>query len=96
LGREPIYITFGRDFNYTSEVNSYNLLGNQSQLIFDGTPEMVQIYDGENNPEIRPLSGNNDWTLAIDYKMVINSLTYFNSATEFVLASCYKNVNNSI
>lgn len=95
LGNEPIYVQMGRDFNYTSGVNTYDLLNNQSKLVFDGTSENVQIYNGINNANIRPLAINGDWTFAIDYKFLITN-SYIGNGNEFVLASCYQNYNNSI
>ena len=75
----------------TAGVTTTNLLGSIEQLTFTGDADAeVQIFDGNHGTlnRICPLSTNTNWTLAIDYKFIIDT-SYKNSQTsEFVLASC--------
>jgi len=84
----------GHDFEYTEGVTEVNLLGSSDKLVLDGSQEEIQIYN-----DIKPLSTNSDWTLAIDYRFLLNNVgkNQFNSATcDYVLASCYENANSAI
>ena len=97
LGNSPIMVQMGRDFEYTSGVNTYDLLNGASKLTFNSQTTDAKIFDGAHGtlPEIRPLSTNSDWTLALDYKFLLTAALY-NSGTEYVLASCYSNVDSTI
>ena len=97
LGNSPIMVQMGHDFDYTSGVNTIDLLNGSSKYIFNNSTTDAKIYDGEHGslPEIRPLSGNSDWTLAIDYKFLLTS-TLYSQGTEWTLVSCYSNVDSSI
>ena len=96
LGNDPIMIQVGHDFNYTAGVNTTNLLGSSSKFVFNGNTTDAKIYDGLHGiGEIRPLAVNDDWTLAIDYKMLLNG-TIYNRSLEWVIASCYKEANSSV
>ena len=87
----PIMIKMGHDFEYVDGVNMVNLLGSASSYTLDGTQEEIHVYNS-----IKPLSMNGDWTIAIDYKFLMDSKNSFNDTTESVLASCYQNANSSI
>lgn len=91
-----IMVPMGQQYDYPEGVNITNLLGNDDVIELDGTIGEARIYDGQSgNPDIRPLSMNSDWTLALDYKFLMDSeSSFFN--TEYVLASCYQNANSSI
>jgi hypothetical protein len=80
----------GQEFDYPEGVNITNLLGHESSLLFDGDASSAIVYNN-----ITPLSTNGDWTLALDYKFLIDDANYF-YGNEYVLASCYKNANSSI
>jgi hypothetical protein len=97
LGNDPIMVQMGHDFNYTSGVNTIDLLNGNSKYVFTSSTSDAKIYDGEHGglPEIRPLNVNSDWTLAIDYKFLLTP-TIFPSGTEWTLASCYSNVDSTI
>lgn len=96
LGNDPIFIRMGQDFDYTEGVNTIDLLNGTDQCLFTGSTTEVKIYDGAHGlEEIRPLAVNGDWTLALDYKFLHTYATYDN-AQEVVLASCYKNADNTI
>ena len=86
-----INVPMGCDFNYTEGVVTTNLLGNETELIFEGTSSDAIIYNN-----ITPLADNSDWTLAIDYKFLFNSGKVNFYGNEYVLASCYQNANSSI
>ena len=88
---EVIEVQMGQDFNYTEGVTTTNLLGSANELFFDGTSEGVRVYNS-----IKPLASNQDWTLAIDYKFLLNSQRIDFNSNEYVLASCYQNANSSI
>ena len=83
----------GYDFNYVEGVNTTDLLTNleNHQLVLDGSTADIQIYN-----DITPLATNSDWTLAIDYKILMDNISNFTNGIEFVLASCYQNANSSI
>jgi hypothetical protein len=87
----------GHEFDYTTGVNTTDLLHGASKLVFSGVDDGdVKIYDGNHGMgEIRPLSVNQDWTIALDYKFLLNS-TVLNTTREFVLASCYKNADGAV
>lgn len=90
-GAEPIAIKMGTDFYYTSGVNMTDLLNGAEKITLTGSSTRAQI---KNN--ITPLADlASDWTLAIDYKFLMDNSTY-TSGREFVLLSCYKNANSSI
>jgi len=96
LGNDPIFIRMGQDFNYETGVNTYDLLNGAESFQFSSSTTEAKIYDGAHAlGEIRPLAVNGDWTLAIDYKFLLNASVYSKGA-EFVLASCYKNANSTI
>ena len=96
LGNDPIFIRMGQDFNYETGVNTYDLLNGADSFQFSSSTTEAKIYDGAHAlGEIRPLAVNGDWTLAIDYKFLLNASVYSKGA-EFVLASCYKNANSTI
>ena len=87
----PIFIKMGQDFNYTEGVNMVDLLNGEEEIILDGTRDAVRVYNS-----ITPLAVNSDWTIAIDYKLLMDSAASFSNGQEFVLASCYQNANSSI
>lgn len=87
----PIFIQMGQDFEYTEGAVATNLLGQESEIRLDGNSDAVHVYN-----QIKPLSTNSDWTLAIDYKFLMDSETNFIAGNEFVLASCYQNANSTI
>ena len=97
LGNSPIMVKMGHDFEFTSGVNTTDLLNGASKLVFNSQTTDAKIFDGAHGtlPEIRPLSINSDWTLAIDYKFLLNQSLY-NNGNEYVLASCYSNVDSTI
>jgi len=97
LGNSPIQIQMGKDFYYTSGVNTYDLLNGTSKYVFNSSTTDAKIFDGAHGalPEIRPLSVNSDWTLAIDYKFLLTAALYSGSP-EYVLASCYNNADSTI
>ena len=88
---EPIMIRMGHDFDYTDGVTTTNLLGMQNKLIFDGTSNNIMAFNN-----IKPLSINQDWTLALDYKFLLRNAQFLRTSGEFILASCYQNANSSI
>ena len=93
----PIFINMGQDFDYQEGVSVTNLLGNESEFTFGGTTDDIHIYNGTGgHSEIRPLAINSDWTLAIDYKFLMDNVSSFNGGREFVLASCYTQVGSTI
>jgi hypothetical protein len=93
----PIFIPMGQDFNYVEGTSVINLLGTEPELTFDGSTDDVIVYNGTGtHTEVRPLATNSDWTLAIDYKFLMDSAEAFAESPEFVLASCYKNANSTI
>ena len=87
----PIFIQMGQDFEYTEGAVATNLLGQESEIRLDGNSDAVHVYN-----QIKPLSANSDWTLAIDYKFLMDSETNFVAGNEFVLASCYQNANSTV
>ena len=91
-----IMVPMGQQYDYPEGVNITNLLGNDDIIELDGSTDMIHIYDGQGGrSNIRPLSVNSDWTLALDYKFLMDSeSSFFNG--EYVLASCYQNANSSI
>lgn len=91
-----IMVPMGQQYDYPEGVNITNLLGNDSIIELDGSTDMIRVYDGQGGrSNIRPLSVNSDWTLALDYKFLMDSeSSFFNG--EYVLASCYQNANSSI
>ena len=97
LVQNPIFVQMGHEFDYTEGTTMTDLLHGASKFTFSGLGEAdVKIYDGAHGVgEIRPLSVNQDWTIALDYKFLLDN-TVFNQAKEFVLASCYKNADSSI
>jgi len=88
---ETITIPMGNDFDYTEGVTMTNLLGDADKIVLDGTTEGIKIFNN-----IKPLSINSDWTLALDYKFLFNNDKSNFSGTEYVLASCYENANSTI
>ena len=86
----PIMIPMGQEYDYPEGVNITNLLGNDSNIVLDGTTDTIRVYNN-----ITPLALNSDWTLALDYKFLMDSQVSFVN-NEYVLASCYKNANNTI
>ena len=81
----------GHDFNFTEGVTVTNLLGNEEELSFTGdVTNEVQIYNN-----ITPLNTNSNWTLAIDYKFILDTAFKDGIAGEYVLASCYKDINDN-
>lgn len=90
LGKS-IIVPMGYDYDYVDSAMTTNLLGNESELVFSGVTSDALVYNN-----LKPLSVNSDWTLAIDYKFLTDNANAFTGGTEFVLASCYKNLNNSI
>ena len=102
LGTEPILVPMGHDFNYTTGVNTTDLLNGASKITFSSNTTEAKIYDGAHAyngstlGEVRPLSvRESDWTLALDYKFLLTPEVY-NSSREYVLASCYQDANSSI
>jgi hypothetical protein len=83
-------VKMGRDFDYIGDGASINLL-NTDKYVFNNSTQDVKIFDGAHDslPEIRPLSVNSDWVLAIDYKFLLTPNMYYSGKNEFVLASCY-------
>jgi hypothetical protein len=95
----PIAITMGHDFDFTEGVTTTNLMGTADKFTFTGDIDAeTKIYDGTHGglSNIRPLSTNSSWTLAIDYKIIIDTAFKDSQADEFVLASCYKEANENI
>ena len=87
----PITIPMGHDFNFTEGVTTTNLLGNEEQLNFSGGNNAeIQIYN-----DITPLESNSNWTLAIDYKFILDTIFKDSTDSEYVLASCYKNIDDN-
>ena len=86
----PIMIPMGQEYDYPEGVNITNLLGNESIINLDGTTDTIQVYN-----DIKPLYTNSDWTLALDYKFLMDAETSF-YGNEYVIASCYQNANSSI
>ena len=86
-----IMIKMGHDFEYTNGVIMTNLLGSGQSIILDGTASNAEVYN-----DIKPLASNGDWTIAIDYKLLMDSKLSFTNMSEGILASCYQNANSSI
>ena len=86
-----INVPMGQDFNYVEGVQVTNLLNGASYLELDGTTEAIKIFNN-----IQPLSANKDWTLAIDYKFLMNAGQVNFVGNEYVLASCYQNANSAV
>lgn len=96
LGNNPIMVQMGHDFDFQYGVNTTDLLNGANKLVFNSSTSDAKIYDGQHGVgEVRPLSTNSDWTLAIDYKFLLNHALY-NGGTQYVIASCYSNVNSAI
>ena len=98
LGNDPIMLQMGHDFYYTNGVNTTNLLNGSQKLVFNNSTTDAKIFDGNHGtlPEVRPLAVNSDWTLALDYKFLLTPAMYSNGSGDYVLASCYSNVNSTI
>ena len=100
-GVEPIKIRMGHDLYYRSDsINTADLLSGAEKITLNGQNGQVRrtfTFDGESTAqEIKPmLDINSDWTIAIDYKFIVDS-ALFNSSREFVLLSCYSNVNSAV
>ena len=92
---EPIMIKMGHEFDYETGAIVANLIGGTEPRKFEGGTDEV-IIPLINNEPICPLSTNSDWTIAIDYKFLMNTAQSFSNGREFVLASCYQNANSSI
>ena len=86
-----INVPMGQDFNYVEGVQVTNLLNGASYLELDGTTEAIKIFNN-----IQPLSANKDWTLAIDYKFLMNAGQVNFVGNEYVLVSCYQNANSAV
>ena len=96
LGSEPIMIKMGRDFEYTQSVTTTDLLNGADRLVFTSDTTEAKIFDGNHGVgEVRPLAINSNWTLAIDFKFLLDPDLYSKSA-EYVLVSCYKEANSAI
>ena len=81
----------GNDFYYTSGVNTTDLLDGAEKLTLTGSSTRVYVKNS-----ITPLANlASDWTLAIDYKFLMDSSAYA-SGREFVLLSCYKNADSAV
>jgi hypothetical protein len=65
-----INIPMGYDYNYVEGVTTTDLLENieNNMLVLDGTTDPIVVYNS-----ITPLATNSDWTLAIDYKMLMDA-----------------------
>lgn len=100
-GIEPIKIRMGHDLYYRSDsINTADLISGAEKITLNGQNGQVRrtfTFDGESTAqEIKPmLDINSDWTIAIDYKFIVDS-ALFNSSREFVLLSCYSNVNSAV
>ena len=101
---DTIIIPMGHDFNYTTGVNTYDLVGNNTltfsgdeieSIVFDGTSGHQEIRPFEKilNPETGEMEYK-DFTLAIDYKFLLTTALASNTE-EYVLASCYKQTANT-
>ena len=97
LGVDPIFVQMGHDFDFTDGVTTYNLLGSADSIVLSGDDESeIKVYNGVGSmPEIKPLATNQDWTLALDYKFLVEQ-SQLADAGELVLMSCYQNANSSI
>ena len=91
---EPIYVQMGHDFEYTEGVSVTNLLGSSDKIVLDSSTDEIKTFNS-----IKPLSINSDWTLAIDYRFLLNNIgkvQFNNASAEYVLLSCYENANSAI
>ena len=79
-------IELGHDFNYVNISDAQELIDIDHPRAFSG--EISGVW----KTAIKPLENNAAFTLAIDYKFLLNS-TYFNNMNEMVLASCYYDDN---
>lgn len=75
-------IELGHDFNYKNITNAQELVNVNNPRVFTG--DTTGVWD----TNIKPLDGNKAFTLAIDYKFLLDSAR-FNNMNELVLASCY-------
>jgi hypothetical protein len=90
-GKEPIAIKMGNDFYYTDGVNTVDLLNGLQKVRLTGESSSTLVKQ-----DIKPLATlASDWTLAIDYKFLMDQSTY-NNGREFVLLSCYRYVDSSM
>ena len=91
---DTIYVPMGHDFEYTEGVTMVNLLGSADKILLDSSTDEIKVYN-----DIKPLNVNGDWTLAIDYKFLLNNIgkvQFNNASAEYVLLSCYQNANSAI
>lgn len=96
-GRSAITIKMGNDFNYINGVNMVDLLGG-NKVNFSGSVADARIYDGNHGfGEVFPLDTNKDFTLGIDFKMLLDYATYnkIGLDRELVLMSCYQSPSES-
>ena len=100
LGRNVKYIQMGRDFEYDPNyIITHNLMPANTNALYlnSGDPPTRLIFNGQNNQEaIYPLSNlNNSFTLAIDFKFLMDEDLWNLGASEYVLFSCYRNLNGA-
>ena len=97
VGNDVKYIKLGRDFEYDSQIETYDLLNGADYHYFDGQVENVIVCDGTNYPAIYPLIDlNKDFTFALDFQFALNSTLWNRSVAEHVIASCFRSTGGSI